>query len=296
MDNRAGEMETFVQAAQRGSFAAAAKAMRLTPSAISRSIGRLEARLGVRLFQRTTRALSLTAEGEAYLARATELLSEIEDIERNLTAETAEPRGRIRINASVPFGTYCIVPILPAFLDAYPKVTIDLSLSDAIVDLIEERADVAIRIGALKDTTLRARLLGKSRMHVVAAPSYLARRGIPADPGALEEHNCLNFNFRRPTDRWPFRENGAPASRAVAGNFQGNSGEVVRLMAVAGAGIARLAHYHVAADIAAGRLMPILEDFNAGDLEEVHALYVGHERLSLRVRAFVDFLARNLRF
>jgi len=296
MDNRAGEMETFVQAAQRGSFAAAAKAMRLTPSAISRSISRLETRLGVRLFQRTTRALSLTAEGEAYLTRATELLSEIEDIERNLTAETAEPRGKIRINASVPFGTYCIIPILPAFLEAYPKMTVDLSLSDAVVDLIEERADVAIRIGALKDTALRARLLGKSRMYVVAAPSYLARQGIPADPEALDDHNCLNFNFRRPIDRWPFREGGVLTARAIAGNFQGNSGEVVRLMAAAGAGIARLAHYHIAGDIEAGRLMPILEDFNAGDLEEVHALFVGHERLSLRVRAFVDFLARNVRF
>jgi DNA-binding transcriptional LysR family regulator len=295
MDNRAGEMETFVQAARRGTFAAAAKAMQLTPSAISRSITRLEARLGVRLFQRTTRALALTAEGEAYLARATDLLSEIEEIERSLTADAAEPRGKIRINASVPFGTRCIVPILPLFLETYPKVTVDLSLSDAVVDLIEERADVAIRIGALKDTALRARLLGRSRMHVVAAPSHLARHGIPADPEALEMHNCLNFNFRRATDRWPFRIDGALTSRAIGGNFLGNSGEVVRLMAVAGTGIARLAHYHVADDLKSGRLLPILEDFNAGDLEEVHALFVGHERLSLRVRAFVDFLAAHVR-
>jgi DNA-binding transcriptional LysR family regulator len=295
MDNRAGEMETFVQAARRGSFAAAAKAMQLTPSAVSRSITRLEARLGVRLFQRTTRALALTAEGEAYLARAADLLSEIEEIERSLTAEAAEPRGKIRINASVPFGTYCIVPILPRFLETYPKVTVDLSLSDAVVDLIEERADVAIRIGALKDTALRARLLGRSRMHVVAAPSYLARHGIPADPDVLERHNCLNFNFRRPTDRWPFRIDGTLSSRPIDGNFLGNSGEVVRLMAVAGTGIARLAHYHVADDIAAGRLLPILEGCNAAELEEVHALFVGYERLSLRVRAFVDFLALHVR-
>jgi DNA-binding transcriptional LysR family regulator len=288
-------METFVQAARRGSFAAAAKAMQLTPSAISRSITRLEARLGVRLFQRTTRALALTAEGEAYLARAIDLLSEIEEIERSLTADAAEPRGKIRVNASVPFGTYCIVPILPLFLRTFPKVTVDLSLSDAVVDLIEERADVAIRIGALKDTALRARLLGRCRMQVVAAPSYLEQHGIPAAPDALERHNCLNFNFRRATDRWPFRIDGALSSRPIGGNFLGNSGEVVRLMAVAGTGIARLAHYHVADDLKSGRLLPILEEFNAADLEEVHALFVGHERLSLRVRAFVDFLAQHIR-
>ena len=186
MDNRAGEMETFVQAARRGSFAAAAKAMQLSPSAVSRSIGRLEARLGVRLFQRTTRALNLTAEGEAYLSRASELLSEIEEIERSLTAEAAEPRGKIRVNASVPFGTYCIVPVLPQFLETYPKVTVDLSLSDAVVDLIEERADIAIRIGAL----LKAAGLAPSGSE---AMRKLGERAVRVD-GAIVEARDLSFS------------------------------------------------------------------------------------------------------
>ncbi|HTJ65122.1 MAG TPA: LysR family transcriptional regulator [Alphaproteobacteria bacterium] len=295
MDNRAGEMEVFVQAAQRGSFAAAAKAMQLTPSAVSRSVARLEDRLGVRLFQRTTRALSLTAEGEIYLTRATGLLSDIEEIERSFAADAAEPRGRLRVNASVPFGTYGVIPVLPKFLETYPRMILDLSLSDDVVDLIEERADVAIRIGPLRDTTLRAKLLGRSKMAVVAAPSYLEKHGKPAHPDGLAGHNCLNFNFRRSADRWPFRVDGTIANYPIVGNFLGNSGEVVRLMAVAGVGIARLAHYHIAADLAAGRLVTVLEPFNLGDLEEIHALFVGHERLSLRVRAFLDFLAAHVR-
>jgi DNA-binding transcriptional LysR family regulator len=293
MDNRAGEMEAFVQVAERGSFAAAAKVLGLTPSAVSRTIARLEARLGLRLLQRTTRSLSLTGEGEAYRARALAVLADIEEIERSLAAETAEPRGRLRVNANVPFGTHCILPVLPAFLAQYPKVIVDLSLSDDVIDLLEERADIAIRIGPLRESSLRARRLGRSDMVVVAAPVYLERHGMPDHPSALAQHNCLNFNFRRAADHWAFRIDGAVKPGSVSGNFLGNSGELVRLAALAGIGIARLARFHVDADLKSGRLLPLLEPFNPGDAEEIHALFVGHERLSLRVRAFIDFLVAH---
>lgn len=293
MDNRLGEMEAFLQVARRGSFAAAAKALRQTPSAVSRAVARLEARLGVALLRRTTRALILTPEGETYREQAAELMDELDAIERGLNRNAAEPSGRLRVNASVPFGTHVILPVLPRFLAVHPRMTLDLALTDEVIDLAATQADVAIRIGPLRDTRLRARSLGRSRMVVVAAPSYLAEHGTPEHPDDLARHNCLNFSFRRSRDTWPFRLGTGVSQRPIQGNFFGNSGEVVRIMALGGAGFARLARFHVASDLAAGRLVPVLEAFNPGDAEDIHALYVGHARLSLRIRAFVDFLAAH---
>ncbi|KMO14390.1 LysR family transcriptional regulator [Methylobacterium platani] len=293
MDNRLGEMEAFVQVARRGSFAAAAKALRRTPSAVSRAVARLEARLGVGLIRRTTRAMTLTPEGELYLARASELIAEFDAIEDGFGRDIAQPSGLLRVNASVPFGLKRILPVLPRFLVEQPRMRVDLALTDDVVDLVEARADVAIRIGPLRDTRLRARLLGRSRLAVVAAPAYLARAGIPDHPDALPGHNCLNFSFRRSLDTWPFLIDGAVVQRPVHGSFFGNSGEAVRRMALGGAGLARLARFHVDEDIAEGRLVPVLDAFNPGDSEDIHALYAGHERLSSRIRCFVDFLAAH---
>ena len=293
MDNRLGDMEAFLQATRCGSFAAAAKALRQTPSAVSRAVARLEARLGVALLRRTTRSLTLTPEGEAYRERAAELMAELDAMERGLTQTAAEPSGRLRVNASVPYGTHVVLPVLPRFLAQHPRMSLDLALTDEVIDLPATQADVAIRIGPLRDTRLRARRLGRSRMIVVAAPAYLAREGVPEHPDDLAAHKCLNFSFRRSLDTWPFRVEADLNQRPIQGNFYGNSGEVVRLMALGGAGIARLARFHVAADLAAGRLVPVLEAFNPGDAEDVHVLYVGHARLALRIRSFVDFLAAH---
>lgn len=294
MDNRAGEMETFLAVADGGSFASAAKALRQTPSAVSRTIARLEARLGVLLIRRTTRALALTAEGERYRARVAELLAEIDMLESGLAGGADGPRGPLRVNASVSFGTQCLLPILPRFLDACPQVQVDLALSDALVDMVEERADIAIRIGPLRDTRLRARKLGRSTMAVVASPAYLAAHGQPERPTDLTRHRCLRFSFRRTVDSWPFRVGDRVVQRPVDGPFLGSSGEVVRLMAVAGGGVARLGRFHVAADLKAGRLVEILADHNPGDGEDIHALFAGQERTAARVRAFLDFLEEAL--
>jgi DNA-binding transcriptional LysR family regulator len=294
MDNRSGEIDVFLRVVDGGSFAAAAKALRVTPSAVSRSIARLEARLGVRLLQRTTRSLTLTAEGEAYRLRAQAILGEIDDLERSFTAARAEPRGRLRVTASVPFGLHCLLPILPEFLERHPQVTVDLALTDALVDLVDQRLDVAVRHGPLRDSTLRARSLGSSRWIVAASPEYLRRRGTPQTPDDLAAHNCLNFNFRRALEGWSFRNaSGNPQRQAVNGNFYGNSGESLRVMAVAGAGIVRLAAFLIGADVAAGRLVPLLESHNPGEREDIHALYMGHDKPAARVRAFVDFLVER---
>lgn len=290
MDTHLGDVETFLTASRVGSFAAAAKSLRLTPSAVSRSIARLERRLGVVLIRRTTRSLALTPEGEAYRDRMSVLLAEIAEVEHGLGREQEVPRGLLRINASVPFGAQCLLPVLPRFTSRWPEVTVDLALSDAVVDLVEERADIAIRIGPLRDTRLRAKKLGRSRMVLVASPAYLAARGRPETPMDLDGHSCLRFSFRRSVDSWPFRIGHRTIQRPIEGAFFGNSGEVVRLMAVAGGGIARLGRFHAANDLREGRLVEVLEDYNPGDGEDIHALYSAQDRVALRVRAFLDFL------
>ncbi|WP_026597370.1 LysR family transcriptional regulator [Methylobacterium sp. 77] len=294
MDNRLGEMEVFVQVARTGSFAAAARALRQTPSAVSRAVARIEARVGTRLIVRTTRSLRLTQEGETYLLRAGDVLAEVDAIEGSLDRGSAEPSGILRVNASVPFGMHVLVPMLPAYLADFPRITIDLTLTDEVVDLVEARADIAIRIGPLRDTRLRAKRLGSSRMVVVASPGYLAEHGSPDHPAELERHRCLNFSFRRSLDSWPFRVDGAVVQRPITGNFYGNSGEIVRIMAIGDGGIARLARFHVGADLASGRLEPLLESFNPGDAEDIHALYAGSERLSPRLRSMLDFLGERM--
>ncbi|MBJ7499528.1 MAG: LysR family transcriptional regulator [Sphingopyxis sp.] len=293
MDNRFGDIETFLAVASEGSFAAGAKALRLTPSAVSRSIARLEQRLGAILFRRTTRSLALTAEGTVYRDRMSVLLAEIETVENGLGREKQGPRGLLRVNASPSIGVP-LLPILPRFTARYPEITLDLALSDMIIDLVEERADIAIRIGPLRDTSLRAKKLGHSRMALVASPDYLARRGTPRTPDDLDAHDCLRFSFRRSVDSWPFRIGGRIVHLPVHGSFFGNSGDMVRQMAVAGGGISRHGHFHVAADLAAGRLVEVLADFHPGDGEDIHALYAPEDRAAARIRAFLDFLDEEL--
>ena len=296
MNNRAGEMEVFVLAAELGSFSAAGRRLGLSPSAVSKLVTRIEDRLGTRLVVRSTRTLRLTAEGEAYLARAQRILAEIEEAERVVAGGAqAAPRGRLRVNASVGFGMRCIVPVVPDFLARYPQVELDLSLSDSVIDLIGERTDVAIRSGPLRDSALRARKILESRRVITASPGYLARRGTPDRPEALERHNCLRFNFRRSQDDWPFRdpESGAGFTRAVSGNAHANNGAVLRQLCLAGVGLARLGQFHVQPDIEAGRLVPVLEAYNPEDIEPIHAVFAGHEHLAARIRAFVDFLVER---
>lgn len=295
MNNRAGEMEAFVEIIDHGSFAAAAQRLRLSPSAVSKLITRLEQRLDTRLLTRSTRRLRLTPEGEAYLARARQILAQIADTERLVSGGAETPTGRLRVNSSVAFGVRHIVPLLPEFLRLHPGIELDLTLTDAVVDLIGERTDVGIRIGSLTDSSLIARRLAESAVSVVASRRYLEQHGEPRHPADLLAHNCINFNFRRSRNDWPFRlPNGELIRMAVPGNLKLDNGETVRQLVVAGAGLARIGHFHVAGDIARGDVVRVLEDFNPGDTELIHAVFVGHDHLAARVRAFVDFLVDHV--
>lgn len=295
LSNRSGEMEVFAAVVERGGFSAAAKIFGMTPSAVSKLVTRLEARLGARLVNRSTRKLQLTAEGQAFHQRCVTILSDIAEAECEAAAGRA-PRGRVRVNANVAFGNQILLPLVPAFLTEHPELSIDLVFTDQVVDLIEERADIAIRVapGPLRGNQLMARKIGESAVAVVASPDYLARHGEPKTPADLAKHNLIGFNFARSVEGWPFRVDGALISIAAVGNTQVGDGEIARQLAVAGIGLARLGRFHVEAEIAAGRLVTVLDAFNPGDIEVIHAVYLGQGGfVPARMRAFIDFLARN---
>jgi len=294
--NRSGELEVFVRAIELGGFSAAAREFGMTPSAVSKLVSRLESRLGTRLINRSTRRLQLTPEGCAFYERGTRVLADLDEAERCASVHST-PRGRLRINANVPFGHHFLMPLVPEFLGRHPEVTLDIALTDEVVDLLEQRADVAVRAGPLKDSSLVARKLFSTPMLIVGAPGYLARQGMPRTPSDLSEHNLLGANYARAQRGWPLRENGVESAIPVTGTVQASDGESLRSLALAGTGLARLAAFQVYDDIAAGRLVAVLEAFNPGDREEVHALFLGQGGyLPLRVRAFLDFLVERVRF
>jgi len=292
--NRFAEMDVFVRAVELGGFSAAARALGMTPSAVSKLVGRLEARLGVRLLNRSTRQLQLTAEGSAFHDRSVRLLADLAEAERGTAASDA-PRGRLSVNANVPFGEAALLPLVPAFLERYPEISLDIVLTDEVIDLIEHRTDVAVRAGPLKSSSLVARRLGATRKAILASPAYLAKRGVPRTPADLAHHNCLGFNRTRTLNGWPLLDDGEPVTVPAIGNTQVSDGASLQRLAVAGVGLARLALFHARDDVAAGRLVPVLEDCNPGDLEEIHAVFLGHGGwLPARVRVFLDFLVEHV--
>ena len=297
MDNRAGEMEVFVAAAEARSFSAAGRRLKLSPSAVSKLVTRIEDRLGTRLLVRTTRSLLLTPEGEIYLARAQRILSDITETEELVSGGgLATPRGLLRVNATVGFGERFIIPLAGEFLALYPEVRLELSFTDGIIDLIEERTDIAIRVGSMRDSSLKARKLLHSHRITVATPQYLARYGTPQRPEDLAAHNCITFTFGRNPGEWLFRdpESNAPYTRPAPGNVQASSGSIARNLCLTGLGIARIGKFDVDPDIDGGRLVEVLADYNPHEPEQVHAVFAGHEHLAARIRAFIDFLAAKV--
>lgn len=291
--DRARSLALFATVVEQGSFSAAGRILDLSPSAVARAIDRIEARLGVRLLLRSTRALSLTVEGQAYLQSARRILADLDEAEQRI-ADQGAPRGRLRISAALSHGRLCVVPLLGEFAALYPHILIDIALTDTLIDIAAGQADVAVRFGPLPDSSLTARRLGESRRVIVASPDYLARHGIPQTPEDLFDHNCLNFSFRRSEPVWPFRRDGRDFALSVRGGVEANNGETLGQLAAIGIGIARVGAFSVAQEIANGTLVPILEAFNPGDIEQIHAVFVGGQNVPARVRVFVDFLADNL--
>jgi DNA-binding transcriptional LysR family regulator len=291
----------FAAVIDTGSFSAAAQRLGQTPSGVSRTISRLEKQLGMTLMHRTTRRLDLTEEGAWLLGRARRILADLDDTEAQAAARRSQPSGLVRVNAATPALDHLIAPQVAAFLDAYPQVQLELSSGETVVDLIEERADVAIRIGQLADSTLKARKLGRSRIRVLAAPSYLERHGLPASVAELARHRLLGFAAPASLNTWPLRNPDNQDNRTeeeagwpVQPQVTASSGETVRHLALAGAGIASLSDFLTRADVASGRLVPVLPEAALPWMQPVWAVFYKQGALAPRVAALVDFLAERL--
>ena len=292
--NRSGELEVFVLVAERGSFSAAARLLGLSPSAVSKIVARLESRLGTQLLLRSTRRLQLTPEGSQLHEGGMQALAALNDAE-SAAAARSQPRGVVRINASSSTGQLLLVPVVPRLMEAYPGLRLDLSFTDQVVDLIEARADIAIRWGELPSSDMVARLLGRTRQVIVGSPDYLRRRGLPQHPHDLQRHVRIGWNYPRAVPHWPFIVDGRKVDVDIGDLVRVNDGDVMRSLAMEGAGLARLSLYHAWRDLAAGRLQVVLESFNTGVLEPIHAVYLGKpEQLPSRTRAVLDFLKQHV--
>jgi DNA-binding transcriptional LysR family regulator len=292
--NRSGEMEAFVQVVDKGGFSAAARQLCMTPSAVSKLVTRLEARLGTRLVNRSTRKLQLTPEGTTFYEQSTRVLADMDEAERGAAAG-AMPRGRVSINASMPTAHRLLLPLVPAFHERYPDISLDITLTDRIVDLLDERTDVAIRWGALASSQLVARHLGDTAQLIVGSPAYLARHGTPRTLQELEAHQRLAHTFKRNMHYWPVRVDGQIQQLPITGYARASDGEALRHLVLAGAGLARMSMFHIRRDLDAGRLVTVAEDLNPGEREPIHAVFVGRGgRLPARVRVLLDFLVEQV--
>jgi DNA-binding transcriptional LysR family regulator len=285
------DMRAFVRVVEHQSFSAAAVVLGLTPSAVSKLVSRLEDRLGVRLLHRTTRRLALTSEGEVYFARARQILADIEEVEAEVTRSRGSPRGRLHVHTSNAFGVHQLAPALPEFLMRYPDIEVELSITDRIVDLVGERADVAIRGGPIADTSLSARKIGEFERTICAAPSYLARRGVPRTPTELASHVCV-VAAPMPS-RWPFRTRTGLDLVEIMPRVTTDNGEAALRLALGGAGIARLADVIIGEPIRSGLLVPLLTDVHHTELLPLSAIYLAGRHRLPKVRVFLDFLVEQ---
>jgi DNA-binding transcriptional LysR family regulator len=288
-----GALITFVTVTETGSFSTAAQQLGQTPSGVSRTVSRLEKELGMTLMHRTTRRLDLTAEGAWLLERARRVLAELADTEAQAAARRGHPAGLVRVNAATPALDHLVAPLAADFLDEYPQVSLELTSGETIVDLIEEKVDVAIRIGILPDSSLNARLLGRSRIRVLAAPAYLERHGRPDTPADLARHRLLGFTAPASLNTWPLRD-GSQEGVLARPQVTASSGETLRHLALNGAGIASLSDFLTGADVANGRLVPLLEEAALPWTQPVWAVFYKQGALAPRVAALVEFLARRL--
>jgi len=287
-------LEMFDAVAETGSFRAAADRLGVSPSAISKAMAELEARLGARLIARTTRQLALTEAGKAYHASVVAALSALDEGAETVNSVTAAPRGVLRLAMPVTFGHMYISPLLPRFAAMYPEVRLDVTVSDAYFDLVGEGYDVAIR-GAvsLPDSPLKGRKIMETPTVVCASPNYLARRGTPQKPEDLVDHTCLVATTTQTIAEWVFDLEGAVVSIPVKGPLRTTSLIVARDAAVAGMGVARVPYHFASPDIDAGRLVRILKDHEREEAA-VFALYPAQRELALKTRAFIDFLAEHI--
>lgn len=286
------QVEAFVQTATRGSLSAAAEALGVTPAMIGRRLDALETRLGVKLMLRTTRRLSLSFEGQAFLEDCQRVLNDLANAEASVSLGGVKASGHLRLTAPAGFGRKHVAPLLREFLKLHPEVSVNLDLSDRVVDLVNESIDCGVRVGELADSSLVSIKLAENRRLVVASPAYLKRRGTPQTPDELDAHDCLSLGEQR---GWVFADPEVPGTsftRKLKGRLECNDGAVLHEWALAGDGLAWRSLWEVGADIDAGRLVPVLEDYATPPLG-IYAVFPQRRRLPLRVRLFIDYLKNS---
>lgn len=291
--DRLDALKAFVKVAETQSFSEAAARLGASKSALSRQVSALEAELGARLFHRTTRSLTLTEAGRGYLERVSQILADLAQADESVTALQAAPRGRLRVNAPLSFGFLHLAPLLPEFLARCPELEVDVAMNDRFVDLVEEGFDVAVRIGALADSSLIVRRLAPIRRVICASPAYLAAHGTPATPTDLQDHQCLLNTNLAPGREWRFATpEGRPIAVHVGGRLSMNNGDALRVAALRGLGLVDLPTFIVGRDLQSGALVSLLDAYVPQTMA-LHAVYPHARHLSPKVRVFIDFLAER---
>ncbi len=288
------ELLAFTTVVDSGSITAAAEQLGQTTSGVSRALSRLEEKLEVTLLQRTTRRLELTEEGHAFLQQARKIVASVEDAEEQMALRRQRPAGRLRVNAASPFVLHVIVPLVPGFRALYPEIELELHSSDQIIDLIEQRTDLAIRIGPLRDSTLHARPLGSNRLRMLASPHYIKAHGEPASVETLSEHSLLGFTQPDSLNHWPLRH-AMGLNWQITPSIKASSGETLRQLALEGAGIVCLADFMTAQDRAAGRLVQVLEAHTVDVQQPIHAVYYRNTALASRITCFLDYVSEQMK-
>lgn len=284
------ELKVFVSVVESGSFSRAAEQLKMANSAVSRTIKKLESKLGIALLTRTTRQLALTQEGERYFRHVQRFLQEMTTAESDLIESLQAPKGLLRVDAATPVILHLLMPMIKPFRQRYPEVTISLISSESFINLIERKVDIAIRAGNLTDSTLRARLLFNSFRRVVASPAYLREHGIPQTVAELDNHDCLGFDDSPKLNRWPVaRESGELYDISWA--LSSNSGETIKQLCLTGNGIACLSDYMIDREVAEGTLVEVLATQRLPVKMPFNAVYYSDTGVSQRVRAFIDFLS-----
>ncbi len=287
------ELRAWLAVVDSGSITAAAEQLEQTTSGISRALSRLESKLQTTLMHRTTRRLALTDEGAIFLEHARQILTSVERAEEQIARRRETPAGRLRINANTPFMLHVIVPLLAEFRQRYPQIELELNTDDIVIDLLEQQTDIAIRIGELRDSTLRARVLGSSATRLVASPDYLAKHGIPDSVAALSQHQLIGFSQLDTHNIWPVWQQEGEFLR-IKPTLTASSGETLRQLALQGLGIVRLSDFVSREDREQGRLMDVLASETRELRLPVHAVYYRNQTLSSRVTCFLDFLQEKI--
>jgi DNA-binding transcriptional LysR family regulator len=292
LKTRSDDLELLLCVVDSGGFSAAAEILDIQVARVSRAVSKIEAQLGVNILTRTTRRIELTDEGRKFVSSIRVALQSLQTAENEIIARGELPAGRLRVNAASPFIFHQLIPLIQPFKVAYPDIELELRSNEAFIDLIENRTDVAIRIGKLEDSTLHAKALGKSPLYIVASPDYITKRGVPKQPKDLKLHDIIGFSDIKSLNKWPIK-GGEP----IVPSLTASNGETIRQLALSGNGIACLSGFMVHQDIASGALMTLLESYRLlnTDREQISAVFYQSSSVAKRVTAFLEFIKPQLK-